>query len=78
MDRILLPNTEVARSAVELVEMNFTGELAVDENGRWMLQPGLDGPRYVGPASGEIDMVWRDLIARMQALLEIESRSLTR
>lgn len=65
-DQNLTINAAAARSAVEMVEIPFTGELVVDENKTWTRIPGPTGPWYVGPPSDEIDKAWADLIARMK------------
>lgn len=54
--------TAAARSVVELVDIPFTGELAVNEHGKWERKIDLDSPQYVGPPSDAIDHAWVDLI----------------
>ncbi|KAH8809397.1 hypothetical protein F5884DRAFT_753882 [Xylogone sp. PMI_703] len=46
-----------ARPAVKLVDLRFTGELAV-ENGKWIRRINYSMPQYAGPPSDAIDKAW--------------------
>jgi hypothetical protein len=61
---MLIFPTASARSAVELVNLQFTGELAVTEDGTWVRRIDPNRLQYVGPPSDAIDNAWGDLIRR--------------
>ncbi|RFU32370.1 hypothetical protein B7463_g3988, partial [Scytalidium lignicola] len=63
--------TELAtsRSTVELVDIHFTGELAV-ENGQWIRRVNNSNIQYTGPPSDAIDKAWANLIQPINIDLE--------
>ncbi|KAF2102913.1 hypothetical protein NA57DRAFT_71898 [Rhizodiscina lignyota] len=61
-----------ARSAIETVHIDFSGELLPDDEGRWMRKIDPTGPQYVGPPSDAIDHAWKGLVAPINIDLEGE------
>ncbi|OJJ42268.1 hypothetical protein ASPZODRAFT_137405 [Penicilliopsis zonata CBS 506.65] len=50
------------RSSIELQEVQFTGGLELDENGRLISVTDPGAPKYAGPPSPEIDDAWNELM----------------
>ena len=74
MSTYLCWTTAAARPAIQLVQVPFDGELAVDNSGRWVRHVVPNVPQYVGPPSDAIDHAWKDLIARKKPLFWLESK----
>jgi hypothetical protein len=49
-------------SAIDIVEVQFSGTLAYTETGHLYIDIGEDGVRYFGNPSPEVDQAWRNLI----------------
>ncbi|RFU33834.1 hypothetical protein B7463_g2513, partial [Scytalidium lignicola] len=49
-------------SAIDLVEVQFTGTLAYTESGHLYIDIGEDGVKYFGKPSPEIDHAWHNLL----------------